>query len=135
MERGAPAHTATMIQLRPVHKLLHKKLRIPQHLVRPVLSRIKVVASRGEHAERLALAREIQQSSPEASSIPELLGYRRFDADELSELTSDLGPLTFRPADAPEKVRAGTGAIIAPGTAPGAGSSEGLRGRSCEGAG
>jgi len=71
-----------MIQLRPVHKLLHKKLRIPQHLVRPVLSRIKVAASRGEHAERLALAREIQQSSPEAGSIPEHLGYRRFDAEQ-----------------------------------------------------
>ena len=45
-----------MVQLRPVHKFLHKKLRIPQHLVRPVLSRIKVVASRGEHAERLAVS-------------------------------------------------------------------------------
>jgi hypothetical protein len=101
-----------MVQLRPVHKLLHKKLRIPQHLVRPVLSRIKVAASRGEHAERLALAREIQRSSPHASSIPEPLGYLRFEADAFSGIAAAIGRCEelferFRDRDPESERRAG----------------------------
>lgn len=80
-----------MVQLRPVHKFLHKKLRIPQHIVRPILSPIKIAASRGEHARRVALAREILESSPQADLIDERLGYRRFQPSEFSGIQAALG--------------------------------------------
>jgi len=79
-----------MIQLRPVHKFLHKKLRLPQHIVRPILSPIKVAASRGEHRKRVALAQEILESSPHASRIDERLGYQRFERSEFSGIQAAL---------------------------------------------
>ncbi len=69
--------------LRPVHKFLHKKLHLPQEAVRPILSRLRVAGRRADHRLRLALAREILESSADARSIPDAKGYRLFTADEL----------------------------------------------------
>jgi hypothetical protein len=76
------------MRLRPIHKLLHKKLRIPQHTVRPVLGGLRRLGRRAEHARRVALARELEGSSPHAGRIPRELGYRFFQAGDYPQVTA-----------------------------------------------
>jgi hypothetical protein len=71
------------MRLRPLHKLLHKKLRIPQSAVRPVLSRLRILGHPADHMRRTALARELLRDSPRAAWVPGARGYRCFQAHEL----------------------------------------------------
>jgi len=79
-----------VVRLRPLHKLLHKRLRIPQQVVGPVLSSIKAAVAREEVALRRELARDIARTSPHAHTISQQRGYHCFGPGRYAEVAEAL---------------------------------------------
>ncbi len=71
------------IRTRPIHKLLHKKLRISQRVVQPVLSAAKTAGRREQVRLRRQLAEELLAAGPPALTPPPAKGYRLCAPDEI----------------------------------------------------
>ena len=70
------------IRTQPIHKLLHKKLRIPQRVVQPILSAAKIAVHTGQYRLRRDLARELVASGQPATAPPAASGFRLFAPGE-----------------------------------------------------
>ena len=66
-----------------LYKVLHKNLRIPQWVVRPFYSSLKIAGSPTEYRLRKRLAIEIVASTKALITIPEKDGYRLFGPDAI----------------------------------------------------
>jgi len=65
------------------YKVLHKNLRIPQWVVRPFYSALKIAVSPTQYLLRKRLAREIVATTKSLISIPDSEGYRLFGPDDI----------------------------------------------------
>jgi hypothetical protein len=69
-----------------LYKLLHKKLRIPQKVVQPFRSALKIAVSPAQYRLRKRLAREIVATTKSLITIPDRDGYRFFGPEDIQEI-------------------------------------------------
>ena len=70
-----------------LHKLLHKRLRIPQGMLQPFLSGARIVTHPTEYWMRKRLAKEIMADDAQCIQIPQRDGYHFFLQDDIPGIT------------------------------------------------
>ena len=71
-----------------LHKVLHKYLRIPRHMIQPFLMAVKIAGSPGQYRLRKRWAEKSVASNKTRLIIPNKDGYRLFEGDDIPGIDS-----------------------------------------------